>query len=140
LVVNISVLGVGVEKVSVLIVAHGSRDQAANQEFEHLVEQYCLQHPQWEIAHAYLELAKPLLGEALEKMASSSDHIILLPLLLFAGRHVRHDIPEAVQRVKSRFPTVRVEIASTLGTDPALLKVIDERINEAIKPQKVAKP
>jgi sirohydrochlorin cobaltochelatase len=113
---------------SILIVAHGSRERSAQEEFKKLVGKYRKRHPGWKIAHAFLELAKPSIPQALEKLAASSDEILVLPLFLFAAKHVRKHIPEILAAFRKQHPKVKIKLAKPLGADGKLLDILDQRL------------
>lgn len=117
------------KKLCVLIVAHGSREKQAHLEFKRLVRKYRQRHPGWKIAHAYLELAEPSIPQALESLSASSDEILVLPLFLFAAKHVKKHIPEILMAFRRKHPKVKVKLAKPLGPDPKLLMILDQRIN-----------
>lgn len=112
---------------AVLIVAHGSRESPAQQEFKKLVGKYRKRHPGWKIAHAFLELAEPSIPQALESLAIASQEIVVLPLFLFAAKHVRKHIPEILTAFRKTYPKVKVKLTKPLGADGKLLDILDER-------------
>ena len=112
---------------TVLIVAHGSRERSANLEFARLVGKYRKRHPGWNISHAFLELAKPSIPEALGSLAARSKEITVLPLFLFMAKHVKKNIPEILGTFQKDHPRVRVRLARPLGPDPLLLDILDRR-------------
>ena len=63
------------EQSAILIVGHGSREARANAELEQLVAAYrarvCARGAVATVAHAYVELAQPLLDDALASLAAS---------------------------------------------------------------------
>ena len=120
-------------KPSILIVAHGSRETPAQQEFKRLVGKYRKRHPGWKITHAFLELAEPSIPQALESLAASSKEILVLPLFLFAAKHVRKHIPEILKAFRATHPGVKVELAKPLGSDPKLLDILDQRIPKPVR-------
>lgn len=75
-------------RTGMLILGHGSREASANAEFEHFVGMYRARRPELEVAHAYVELAEPLLDSALQELARRADRVVVLPLFLFAGTPV----------------------------------------------------
>lgn len=103
------------ERTAVLILGHGSRVPLANEEFEALVAAYRLRRPDLDVAHAYIELASPLLGEALAALAARAERVVVLPLFLLAAGHVKDDLPEALAAARAAFPRVRFEAARVLG-------------------------
>lgn len=119
---------------AILVVSHGSREGSANREFKILVQKYRKRHPGWKIAHAFLELAKPSIPDALEALARKSEEILVLPLFLFAAKHVKEHIPEILRSFRSKHRDINVKLAQPLGSDPKLLDILDRRTQKAIGP------
>lgn len=117
-------------KKTILIVSHGSREKSANRQFERIVGHYQKRHVSWKVSHAYLDLIRPSILKALEALARESNEIIVLPYFLFAARHVKEDIPEIIKAFRKKHPRVKVELAKPLGSDPKLLKILDQRLAE----------
>jgi sirohydrochlorin cobaltochelatase len=116
----------------VLIVGHGSRDDAANREFEHLVACYQARRPEFELRFGYVELARPSLAEALADLPASCRDVVILPLFLFAAGHVKNDIPRALATARERRPDVRFRTARDLGVHPEMVKLVLARGEEAL--------
>lgn len=112
---------------ALLLVAHGSRRAASNEEVARLAERvaqaahgrYCA------VRHGFIELAEPTLLQAAEAcVAAGAASMIALPYFLAAGRHVVQDIPEQLAAIGQRFPQLVVHTAPYLGAAdgvPALL-------------------
>lgn len=120
------------ERRSVLILGHGSRREAANAQFEALVARFRARRPELDVAHAYIELAEPLLPDGLASLAQRSDRVTILPLFLFAAGHVKSDVPEAIEEARRRFPAVRFEAAAELGVDPVMISIALDRAGAAV--------
>ncbi|MGB8930877.1 MAG: sirohydrochlorin chelatase, partial [Anaeromyxobacteraceae bacterium] len=120
------------ERRSVLILGHGSRRPASNAQFEEVVARFRARSPALDVAHAYIELAEPLLASALETLAKRSDRVTVLPLFLFAAGHVKRDVPEALAEAARRFPGVRFEVAAELGVDPQMVAIALDRAGAAV--------
>lgn len=116
-----------------LIVGHGSRDSSANVEFEALVAAYRATRPDIEVAHGYVELARPSLATALRDLAQRADSVVVLPLFLFAAGHVKNDIPLALSQARQDFPSVRFTVTNALGVHPNLVELAFERARTALE-------
>ncbi|HTA77647.1 MAG TPA: CbiX/SirB N-terminal domain-containing protein [bacterium] len=121
-------------KKHVLVISHGSREISANADFKKLVQKYRRKHPNWIIAHAFLELAEPSIPDALENLAKKSDEIFILPLFLFAAKHVKKHIPEIIKTFHQQHPQVKIKLGKPLGPEPQLLNILDQRLKQ-IRPQ-----
>jgi len=120
-------------KAALLIVGHGSRDAAANAELEALVDAYRSSRPSVELAHGYVELADPPLPVALQDIARRAEHVVVLPLFLFAAGHVKNDLPLALHRARRDFPAVRFTAGRALGVHTSLVEVIFERARAVLE-------
>src|ERR1700679_2767376 len=113
-------------KKHVLVISHGSREASANQDFKKLVQKYRHKHPNWIIAQAFLELAEPSIPQALEVLAKKSKEIYVLPLFLFAAKHVKKHIPEILKTFHQQHPRVKIKLGKPLGPEPQLLNILDQ--------------
>jgi len=114
-----------------LIVGHGSRDPNANVEF--VVAAYRAARPDLDVAHGYVELARPSLATALRELAQRTDSVVALPLFFFAAGHVKNDIPLALSQVRQDFPAVRFTAVNALGVHPNLVELVVERARTALE-------
>lgn len=110
-----------------LIVAHGSRRQASNDEVRALGERVrAMRDPHIDqVEVAFLELAEPSIPDGLALCAAGgAREIIVFPYFLAAGTHVASDIPEALAVFREHHPDIRVRLASHLGASLSLAKTI----------------
>lgn len=110
-----------------LIVAHGSRRGASNQEVLALGERVrALENP--DIQHvevAFLELAEPSIPDGLARCVDQgAEEIVVFPYFLAAGTHVAEDIPEAMAAFGTQHPGVKLRLASHLGASASLPRAI----------------
>jgi sirohydrochlorin cobaltochelatase len=117
---------------AVLVLGHGSRAARANEEFEALVAAYRLRRPDLDVAHAYVELASPLLSDALAALAARADRVVVLPLFLLAAGHVKLDVPEALAAARAAFPGVRFDAARAIGVVNGLADLALARLGDAV--------
>lgn len=117
---------------TVLIVSHGSRETSANQEFVRLVGKFRKRHPNWKVAHAYLDVVGPSIPMALEKLVrgKTTGTIHVLPYFLFRACHVKKDIPAILKTFQKDHPGLKLHLAKPLGLDPRLLELLDERLSQ----------
>jgi len=106
-----------------LIIAHGSRREASNDEVRRLAGRVRdLRAPG--IAHvevAFLELAEPSIPEGLARcVAKGAREIVVFPYFLAAGTHVALDIPEAISAFELDHPQIRIRLTPHLGASDAL--------------------
>jgi sirohydrochlorin ferrochelatase len=108
---------------SLLIIAHGSRRAASNDEVRQLSEQVRAQSGQAydHIEAAFLELAEPSIPAGLAALAArGATEIVAFPYFLAAGTHVAQDIPEAIAAFTADHPDVTVRLTPHLGASAVL--------------------
>ena len=112
---------------SLILVAHGSRREASNQEIRELTQVLAgkARGAFDRISCAFLELAEPSIPEAIEQAVSAgADEVVVLPYFLSAGRHVAEDIPELVDDKRKEYPLVRIRITPYIGKSDAVMDVL----------------
>lgn len=108
---------------SLLIIAHGSRRAASNDEVRRLAEHVRAQ-PEQAYSHveaAFLELAEPGIEDGLAALAEKGEtEIVAFPYFLAAGTHVAQDIPKAIAGFSAAYPMVKVRVTPHLGASASL--------------------
>ena len=93
---------------ALLLVAHGSRAQSANDEVRSLARtlgQNIGQTFGW-IDCAFLEIAELSIAERIQTcIQNGADNITVLPYFLAAGRHVTKDIPAELEKANRQVHT-----------------------------------
>ena len=112
-----------------LLVAHGSRREASNDEVRDLTRSLeALAHDYQRVDCAFLELAQPSIPDGIRCMGNSGmEEVIVLPYFLSAGRHVAEDIPEQVDSVRNEFPEITIRIAPYLGSSASIAGLLLEQ-------------
>lgn len=103
---------------ALLIVAHGSRRTASNDEVRALTARVreTAGGRFAAVECAFLELAEPSIPAGLEALiARGARRIRVMPYFLAAGRHVAEDIPAEVDAVRAAHPDIPITISPYLG-------------------------
>ncbi len=117
---------------AVLLVDHGSRRDAANQQLEELAEALRARLPDRVVRIAHLELAPPSIAEGIEAcVAAGATRIVVHPYFLAPGAHTVRDLPRQVSEAAARHPAVEVRVSEPVGLHPKLVDVILERLDAA---------
>ena len=117
---------------AVLLCGHGSRDLEAIAEFEALAKRLTARLPQYRVGAAYLEFARPIIREGLDRLkAEGATRILALPGMLFAAGHVKNDLPWELNSFVAENADMTVEYGRDLAVDPKLLQASAERIADA---------
>ncbi|AOR35072.1 cobalamin biosynthesis protein CbiX [Streptomyces fodineus] len=117
---------------ALLIAGHGTRDDAGAEAFRDFVRQLQLRSDM-PVAGGFIELSAPPLGEAVAGLvARGVRRFATVPLMLVSAGHAKGDIPAALAREKERHPGISYTYGRPLGPHPALLSVLERRLDEAL--------
>lgn len=119
---------------ALLIMAHGSRAGAANDEVRALAEQVARDHREYAAVSAcFLELAVPSLLEALQQLEHQPvQTVYVYPLFFNNGRHVARDIPAQVAEARQRFPHLTIELLDYFGSADGLAALVGQHVGHQI--------
>lgn len=121
-------------KIGVMICGHGSRSQAAVDEFSVLAKKLPGYLPaDWEMEYGYLEFANPVIRDGLDTLREKGcDRILAVPGMLFAAMHSKNDIPTVLNTYAAKHG-IEVSYGRELGVDPKMIAAAGARIAEAVE-------
>ncbi|ALV36513.1 sirohydrochlorin chelatase [Streptomyces sp. CdTB01] len=118
---------------ALLIAGHGTRDEAGAEAFRDFVRELGRRHPELPVAGGFIELSPPPLGDAVTDLVERGvRRFAAVPLMLVSAGHAKGDIPAALSREKERHPGISYTYGRPLGPHPALLSVLERRLDEAL--------
>ncbi|MGW3141139.1 sirohydrochlorin chelatase [Streptomyces sp. NPDC001139] len=118
---------------ALLIAGHGTRDEAGAEAFRDFVRELGRRHPELPVAGGFIELSRPPLGDAVADLVERGvRRFAAVPLMLVSAGHAKGDIPAALSREKERHPGISYTYGRPLGPHPALLSVLERRLDEAL--------
>lgn len=114
---------------AVLLIAHGSRRQEANEDVVRLAEMIRGKGEYAIVKAAYLELAQPAIPDAAAAcVAAGAMCVRMLPYFLSAGAHVVDDLGRHRRELAARFPQVAFELCPPLGLHPLMVEIVLDRL------------
>ncbi len=117
---------------AILVIGHGSRSISAVEEFHQVAMQLKKRFPDRLVETGFLEFARPVIAEGLEKLiAQGATDIIALPGMLMAAGHAKNDIPSEINTLMAANPKVRIRYATELGVNAKMIRAAAARIEEA---------
>lgn len=115
---------------AILVIAHGSRLEEANEDLEWLAEEIRQRCPETLVESAYLEIADPdILTAGTRCVEQGATRVVLLPYFLSPGRHAALHLAEHRDELSTRFPEVTFELRQPLGRHPGLVDVVIDRLS-----------
>ena len=109
---------IGVQQAShaLLLVGHGSRDPDGQREFLAFATKVQRAAGQRPVVPCFLELAEPTIPQGLARcLELGYRDIAAVPVLLFAARHNKRDVPMEFDRVREQHPDLRIRYARHFG-------------------------
>ncbi len=113
---------------TLLIMAHGSPDPAANQPIEGVAERIRAAGRYTQVVVCYMELNQPSIPDAIDNLvARGAERLVAVPYFLQLGGHVAEDLPATIDAARQRHAETPISLAEHLGYDELLVAVIAER-------------
>lgn len=113
----------------VVLLGHGSRDPGTGTEIKALCATLADGRPDVRFHHAFLN-QDPTLDAAVEALAAAGcTRITVLPLLVFIGRHMTDDVPEALERLRALYPAVTFRLEPYLFRLPGFSDLLAQTLN-----------
>jgi sirohydrochlorin ferrochelatase len=111
---------------ALLVVAHGSRRAASNQEIFDLIDILSTKTTHYiSISAAFLELATPSISEGVDFcVKNGATEVVVLPYFLSAGRHVSEDIENALAPKRLEYPQLTITIKPHIGAANGMAEML----------------
>ncbi len=120
-------------KFGVMVCGHGSRSQAAVDEFAVVSTRLRERFPDWPVEYGYLEFANPVIRDGLDSLREQGcDEILAVPGMLFAAGHAKNDIPTVLNTYAKKHD-IKIHYGRELGVDPKMIAAAGQRVREAVE-------
>jgi sirohydrochlorin cobaltochelatase len=118
--------------VGVLLVGHGTRNLAGQEEFRQLFTQFAELMQPIPSELGFLELAEPDIAAAVKRFSDRAvSHILVVPVILFTAGHAESDIPNAVQEAVELHNLICIGQTAALECSAEVLELSAERFRQA---------
>jgi sirohydrochlorin ferrochelatase len=119
-------------KKALIILGHGSRSKEAVETFNMTVSAIEKKSHFDIVKGAHMELAEPSLDDTVASIVEQGIlQIIIAPFFLYAGMHIKKDIPEMIAALSQTYPGIDFRFARPIGFEPVLADIILKRAEEA---------
>ncbi len=120
-------------KQAAIVLAHGSKKEAANQEISKMLDQIRSRDSEMLYQAAFMSFGEPDIPAVVSDLVSQGvTRIIVMPFFLSTGSHISQDIPQQLEHEKEKHPEVEIILTEHLAGHPALVDVVLDRIREAL--------
>lgn len=116
---------------ALVLVAHGSRRQASNDEVSALAKVISeVMKNEYPIVEAgFLELAAPLIPDAIDRcIQQGATDVCVVPYFLSAGRHVQEDVPAEVDKARAIHKDIPMTVLPHIGGAAMMVDLIQDTV------------
>lgn len=112
-------------KTALILFAHGARDAewaSPMRAVQLLIRQ---QHPDSDVELAFLEFMQPTLAEVVgQVVAKGAGKVVIVPMFIARGGHLKHELPEMVDGLRARHPGIDIVLNGPIGEHAAVIQAM----------------
>jgi sirohydrochlorin ferrochelatase len=112
----------------IIVFAHGSRIEAANQAVRSAAAELARVGGCPIVEAAFLELGLPSLEECADLLvARGVERVVIIPYFLTPGTHLERDLPLLVDRISNKHKEIQVVVTASLDGHAGLVEILADR-------------
>ncbi|WP_300451514.1 CbiX/SirB N-terminal domain-containing protein [Accumulibacter sp.] len=112
-------------KAALILFAHGARDPEWAEPMRRVSAALGRQAPELRVELAFLEFMRPSLRECAESLLGDGfERIVVLPMFIARGGHLKRDVPLLLDELRRRHPQVTFELAGAVGEAEAIVQAM----------------
>lgn len=101
---------------AIILFAHGARDPEWARPLQRLADAVRIAEPGTLVLTACLEFMAPSLPEAAaQAVHEGATTLVVVPVFLAQGGHVRRDVPLMLDQIRARYSGVQIELRAAIG-------------------------
>ncbi len=112
---------------AIILFAHGARDPEWANPLRRVQAAIRQRAGDVTVELAFLELMAPTLPDCAAALAAGgASEIVVLPMFIAQGGHLKRDVPEIIDRLRSTWPEVRFSLAGAIGECEIVVQAMAE--------------
>jgi len=112
-------------KTALILFAHGSRDPEWASPLKRVRAAVIEGAPDLRVELAFLEFLAPSLQDCASTMVSEGfDRIVVVPMFIAQGGHLKNDLPLIIDELRTRFPHVAFEMPGPVGEAESVVQAM----------------
>ncbi len=112
---------------AIILFAHGARDQEWAAPFGIIKKQLQAARPDTQVELAFQDFMTPSLEAAVAQSAArGARRIVLVPLFMAQGGHLKQDLPLLVGKIREQHPQLELRVMPAIGDAPEILQAITD--------------
>lgn len=110
---------------ALILFAHGARDPQWASPLQRVQVAIRQEAPAQVVELAFLEFMSPSLPEcAAQLVAAGMEKIVVLPMFIASGGHLKREVPEMLQTLRSAFPQVEFVLEPPIGEHETVIQAM----------------
>lgn len=112
-------------KTALILFAHGARDPEWANPMRRVQTAIRQRHGEMSVELAFLEFLTPSLPEAAAKLVDAgSNKIVVMPMFIARGGHLKNDLPGIIEALRSTYPKVEFSLGGAIGEDESVVQAM----------------
>ena len=101
----------------IILFGHGARNPDWAAPFHRIRDSILARQPEARVEMGFLELMRPTLDEGIDSLvAQGASEIVIVPIFMAAGSHIKKDLPLLAASAMDRHPTLAITLAEPVGS------------------------
>jgi sirohydrochlorin ferrochelatase len=118
---------------AILYIGHGTRSKKGADEARAFVARVSERVDVAIQEISFLELTEPSIEEGFRRcVEKGATEVTVVPLFLLAAGHIKQDIPTVLEKLRSTYPDVEIEVKDPFGVQGAILDAVAELVRETV--------
>ena len=114
---------------ALILFAHGARDPEWARPLQRLADAVRAMAPGTPVLTAFLELMEPGLADAARQaIQDGAAQLVVVPVFLAQGGHVRRDVPRILDGIRAQYPGVEIELRPAVGEAQVVIDAMAQLI------------
>ena len=110
---------------AIILFAHGARDPEWAGPLRRVQAAIRQQTGEMPVELAFLEFMTPTLSDCTATLiAGGANNILVVPMFIAQGGHLKRDVPEMMARLRSTHPEARFSLAGAIGENDAVIRAM----------------
>lgn len=112
-------------KTAVILFAHGARDPEWALPMRRVQALVREQSAGVDIELAFLEFMAPTLAECVGELAARGvERIVVLPMFIARGGHLKREVPEMIAALRLTYPEIDISLAAVIGEQDTVVRAM----------------
>lgn len=114
---------------ALILFAHGARDPEWASPMRRVCAAVRAQAPDLRVELAFLEFMTPTLRDCAQiLLAENYRRILVLPMFIAQGGHLKHDLPQLINELREQNPLVSFELAGAVGEAASVVQAMADHV------------